>query len=167
MTLVTADGKVSRLILGSDTWVNSEDVWQPCKVSSDFSGTPILMHYDSDTGVTTFIGAADISWSSSKGMWNKVLLTLPEGYIFTKTDETFPFGKKTSNGTSNIMFGTGSSIYSDMTFNMSGNEVYASFNWKLDANSAYPTGRMIIFMSNLDANVTGYHGWQTTTVVPD
>lgn len=146
--------------------MNAEDVWQKCEVNSDFSGTPILMHYDSATGVTSFIGAVDITWSRNQGTWNKTLLTLPKGYAFNQTDVSFPLGNKTSNATADIMYGTGS-YYGNLKFSMSGSTVGANFNWNLDTSSLYPVGRIILLMSSLNANNTGYHCWTTMTVVPE
>ncbi|MFC6290677.1 hypothetical protein [Levilactobacillus angrenensis] len=166
MTLTVGGDKISRLTLAGNEFVNAEDVWLPCMVNADFSGTPILMHYDASTGVTSFIGAADITWTYSQGTWNKILLTLPDGYRFSKTDSTFPLGSKTSNATSGIMYGTGS-YYGDLSFTMSGDSISAKFNWKMNSASVYPAGRIIIFMSDLDDNYTGYHCWTTTSVIPD
>lgn len=60
------------------------DGWLPVTINPAFSGTPVLMHYDVSTGITTFIGGVSMPWSPEKGVWTGTFMTLPDGYKFTK-----------------------------------------------------------------------------------
>lgn len=81
MTLVTGDGKASRLIIGSDTWVNEENAWIECEVAPTNTKTPIVMKYDSENGITRILGGANMLITN--GGWTGDLITLPLGYHFT------------------------------------------------------------------------------------
>lgn len=60
------------------------DGWLPVTINPAFSGTPVLMHHDVSTGITTFIGGVSMPWSQEKGVWTGTFMTLPDGYKFTK-----------------------------------------------------------------------------------
>lgn len=163
MTLLVGGKEAYKILIGCDTFVDQKNIWLPCTVNNDFSGTPILMHYDEKKGVTSFIGAVDITWSTSV-YWNKTILTLPEGFHFIETDSTLPLGGKDNNGTAGMIWGN-NSYYDNLTFSMSGNSVIARFNWNVSQYNL--SGRIILLMSSINYNSTGYQCWTTTTVAPD
>ena len=116
MTILVGSKKVKKIIVGGDVFLPATDVWLPCEVNPDFSGTPILMHYDSATGKTMLVGQVTMPWSVDQGYWDDVLLTLPKGYHFTSSDGF-------------LMAFNNSSNESYQTLSVTGPEMKVKFRW--------------------------------------
>lgn len=144
--------KVSRLMIGGNVMVNQDDVWLPCEVNSDFSGAPILMHYDNATGKTMLVGQATMLWDVDKGYWDDVLLTLPEGYHFTDSSVF-------------LLFFDNGSREDYQSFSINGPELRANFKWPF---SDPKSGSVQIVFGNIGQLYSTSKTFATTTsIAPD
>ncbi|WP_258115655.1 hypothetical protein [Levilactobacillus yiduensis] len=83
MTIHIGANKVVKVIAGGNILLPADDVWQECKTGEGFTGTPILMKYDSKTGITTLFGKL-LRPMMAKEKWSGTFLTLPKGFHFSK-----------------------------------------------------------------------------------
>lgn len=148
------DKKVSKMMIAGNVLVSQDDVWLPCKVGPSFtSGIPILMHYDSSTGVTSFLGQAYFR-PSSPMILDEDILTLPSGYHFTEMDPNFPFG-------------WGGSLNNSSAMSLSEkNAAHAKYTLGSGNQSSNPVFQMC-FGYIYAAATSQTRVWHTTTVEPD
>ena len=141
--------------MGDTTFVNVDDVWQECGVNPEFSGIPILMHYDPTTQVSSFIGQSAFQLPNSALPWTGELLTLPAGFHFNKIDSDIA-----------IFFAGAKQDASKFTLDSSGRTISAKI-----VNGSLNSSMTLINVSfGYIAPNTSFAGssiWHTTTVVPD
>lgn len=154
MTLIANGEEAYKILIGGDTFIDQKGVWLPCKVGPSFTnGTPILMHYDSGTGLTSFLGQAYFLTPSTY-MLDEDILTLPEGYHFTTIDQAFPFG-----------WGGSQNEYSYLSLSATG-VMHAKFNLGTGHDS-YSRNFQMCFGHVYSGDVSSTSVWKTLTVAPD
>lgn len=152
MSMTIGNRKVLQTQIGENVIYNQKNEWLECTIGPKLTAqTPIIMHYDRETGVTTIVGWALIAekWGTSDGRWAGELLTLPEGYEFTSVDKTFPvsFGNSTGKGTGVTVNGPTAS---------------GNFPWTFSDPSS---GKISLGFGQLWTYATPTF-WQTTTIRP-
>lgn len=91
MTILVGNEKVSKILIGSDTFTDQNDVWLPCEMGPDMVGTPVLMHYDPNSKVTSFLGGFLYTTRDYYIPKTYKIFKLPSGYHFTSIDPQFDF----------------------------------------------------------------------------
>lgn len=157
MTLTVGGSKASRLTIGGNTFVNVEDVWLPCEVGEGFTGIPILMHYDPDTKITSFIGQSTITVNKSDFPWTHDLLELPLGFHFTEVDTDIPiFFAGTKQNALQFPLSVESRTLSIK---------FSRWPWAIDL--AFFLANMSFGYITPNISSAGARVWQTKTVAPD
>lgn len=109
--------KIMGARLGDSTlFERNNDTWLPCKVSSDFSGTPVFMSYDPDTKVTSFLGGITFTLFKDSIPQSVDVLELPKGYHFTGLDPKISNNSLTGGNTASVSEGKLSIYYKTFSY---------------------------------------------------
>ncbi|STX19366.1 hypothetical protein [Levilactobacillus brevis] len=146
---VQIQGKdVNGVIIGDMEFVKKSDVWLPCEMGSDMVGTPVLMHYDPSSKVTSFLGGFLYTTRDYYIPKTYKIFKLPSGYHFTSIDPQLDF----VTGSPNKL-----TISDDNTLMAN----YTVWGHSVDAV-------VVSFaMGGLYSNGSVSKVWKTTTVAPD
>lgn len=139
---------VSGVSIGDTAFVKQSDVWLPCDVGSDMVGTPILMHYDPDTKITSFLGGFLYTIREYLIPKAYTIFKLPAGYHFTSVDSKLNFVNGSLNG---LIISEGNTLVANYT------------KWPHSTDSAVVS----VALGGLYINGSVSHVWTTDTVEPD
>lgn len=155
MTLVANGEEAYKILIGDDTFIDQKGVWLPCKSGPSFTNpTPILMHYDSESGVTSLLGQAYLKTPSTYSL-DEDIFVLPNGYHFTGIDQAFPFGW----GGSLTTYGAYLSLSSNTT-------VHAK-HYLGTGSDSYLRAYQVCFGNVTPSVISNSKVWTTTTIAPD
>lgn len=140
------DKKVSKMMIGGNTLVSQDDAWLPCEIVQGISSTPVIMHYDANSGKTTIMGGTFVTLQNGK--WSGTAITLPSGFHFVQ-GITLP-----------IVMGSASNVYPPLQISESGRSISFTISEQPSTSSFH------LLFGELDWS-RGTNTWTTTKIEPD